>query len=488
MLVSYKLIFYYSSYIIMFLKGLWLRKWILSGMILASVFVVPWLTQEIKPSLTEIYEKTIWTVTQEWKTLIDKLINQQETKKMKRALILHYCDTLFQKEHAKDWNKMLISYADYIYDPRQSLFVYSLCVNIDEVSNGRKILNEKYVYRNYKREFDTISYTPLWASLKMNDYIKEDVDFNSDVWNIPRQTSLDADAAYSDCNPATSMQWCNFASFLPKIFSTIMNEYSNMKLWSVYWYQQLPVENADQLWNSQDPVIKKAVEQFARTYFGSEAYDKAWKPIWDDNVPCNNPNITYLDPSDPSWESAHCSHPKAYEFVANTLKWAKRLIDKTKLIDGKKVMSEQCKWNERDLLLMRCAFSTYWDVSFASDMKSFSNLLLNELMRYNLFVTYYTQAILYDPVYHPLTIWSTDFAYQLWVKEYTTLQYEQWMAKHSISQMVRMIHQIATNFPIHVGMIAYHEDILNLRKTITKSYTPFHQLAYKRRNVQACME
>ena len=80
---------------------------------------------------------------------------------MKRSLILHYCDTLFQKEHAKDGNKILISYADYIYDPRQSLFVYSLCVNIDELSNGRNILNEKYVYRNYKREFDTISYTPL---------------------------------------------------------------------------------------------------------------------------------------------------------------------------------------------------------------------------------------------------------------------------------------------------------------------------------------
>ena len=466
----------------------WLHKWVVSILILTSFFVVPGFTQELKPSLTEIYDKTIWTVTEEGKTIVDKLINQQETKKMKRSLILHYCDTLFHKEHAKDGNSTLISYADYLYDPRQSLFVYSLCVNIDELSNGRKILDEKYVYRNYKREFDTISYTPLWASLKMNDYIKEDVDFNVDIWQIPRQSSLDADFAYSDCNPTTSMQPCNFATFLPKIFSTVMNEYSNMKLWSVYWYQQLAVEDVEQLWNNQDPAIKAAVEQFARTYFGSEAYDKAWKPIWDDNVPCNNPNITYLDPTDPTWESVHCSHPRAYEFVANTLKWAKRLIDKTKLIDAKKVMSEECKWNERDLLLMRCSFSTYGDVSFASDMKSFSNLLLNELMWYNLFVTYYTQAILHDPVYHPLTIWSTDFAYQLWVKEYTTLQYEQWLAKQSISQMVRMIHQIATNFPIHVWMIAYHEDVLNLRKTITKSYTPFHQLAYKRRNVQACMD
>lgn len=488
MLVSYKLIFYYSTYTIMFLRRQLVHKFFIVLFVIISFFVVSAFAQELKPSLAEIYENTIWTVTQDWKTLIDKLVNQQETKKMKRSLILHYCDTLFQKEHAKDWNQIVISFADSIYDPRQSLFVYSLCVNIDELSKWRTILGDKYVYRNYKRDFDTISYSPWWASLKMNEYIKDDVDLNRDVRNIPRQSSLDAEAAYSDCDPATSMQSCNFASFLPKIFSTIMNEYSNMKLWSVYWYQQLPAESVEQLWNNQDPIIKKAVEQFARTYFGSEAYDKAGKPIWDPNVPCNNPNITYLDPTDPSWESVHCSHPKAYEFVANTLKWAKRLIDKTKLIDAKKVMGEACKWNERDLLLMRCAFSTYWDVSFASDMKTFSNLLLNELMRYNLFVTYYTQAILHDPVYHPLTIWSTDFAYQLWVKEFTTLQYEQWLAKQSIDQMVRMIHQIGTNFPIHVGMIAYHEDVLNLRKTITKSYTPFHQLAYKRRNVQACME
>ena len=66
--------------------------------------------------------------------------------------------------------------------------------------------------------------------------------------------------------------------------------------------------------------------------------------------------------------------------------------------------------------------------------------------------------------------------------------YEQQLAMQAVKQMSRMITQVGVHFPLHVGLSAYYEDLLNYRKTITKSYTPFNQLAYKRRNVQACMQ
>jgi len=86
------------------------------------------------------------------------------------------------------------------------------------------------VYRNYKQEFDKISYDPSGVESKLNEYIKPDVDLNVDLRQIPAQASLDGEQAYHACNPVTSMQGCSFANFLPDIFETIMNEYSNIKL------------------------------------------------------------------------------------------------------------------------------------------------------------------------------------------------------------------------------------------------------------------
>lgn len=453
--------------------------------LLLSTSVFAW---ELINSVEKIYAESIGTVTYEGKTLIDKLLNQQETTKMKRSLILHYCDVVLHKEHAKDGNSLEMQYQNYTYDPKQSLFVYTLCVNIDEQSKWRKILEKSYVYRNYKQEFDKISYDPSGVELKLNEYIKADVDLNVDLRQIPAQASLDGEQAYHACNPVTSMQGCSFANFLPDIFETIMNEYSNIKLWSLYGYQMIKPDIVDQLGNTQDPAFQEVVARFSKTFFWDDLFDKTGKYVGDPKIPCNDATTIYLDPNDPEGQSMHCAHPKTYEFVATTLKSAKRLIDKTVLIEAKKVLEEPCEWNERNILLMRCGFSTYGHASYDSDTKSFSNLLLNELMRYNLFVTYYTQMLLYDPSYHPLTIWSASFSYQRGVKEYTTMLYEQQLAMQAVKQMNRMITQVAVHFPLHVWLLAYYEDILNYRKTVTKSYTPFHQLAYKRRNVQACMQ
>ncbi len=39
-------------------------------------------------------------------------------------------------------------------------------------------------------------------------------------------------------------------------------------------------------------------------------------------------------------------------------------------------------------------------------------------------------------------------------------------------------------FPVHIGLLAYYEDVLEFRKALVKIYTPIHQLYYKLRNVQ----
>lgn len=50
--------------------------------------------------------------------------------------------------------------------------------------------------------------------------------------------------------------------------------------------------------------------------------------------------------------------------------------------------------------------------------------------------------------------------------------------------MEKTLQNMQATFPIHIGLLAYYEDVLAFRKSIVQIYTPIHQLYYKLRNVQ----
>jgi hypothetical protein len=49
---------------------------------------------------------------------------------------------------------------------------------------------------------------------------------------------------------------------------------------------------------------------------------------------------------------------------------------------------------------------------------------------------------------------------------------------------IRILKNIERTFPIHIGLVAYFEDLINFRKKFVQLFTPFHQLYYKLRNVE----
>jgi len=444
--------------------------------------------QEPIDNVNELFGNYVGDFTFDNDTLIDLLIRQQETKKTKRQLILHYCDVVLQSLEGTNLKNRSFTYDNYLYDPRQSWFVYALCVNIDEKSKWREILWEKYKYRNYKKQFEKITYPGVPKQLNMSDFAKENLDLN-EIREIPAQPKLDGQQAYTPCNPVESMQACQFSRFLPKIWTTIMNDYSNLRLASLYWYKFLeaPAVNANSPSSQIDPEeLKQAVRAFSDAYFGDKQLDNEGNPIGDPQSPCNDEATWYLNPTDVEGNKKHCSHPKTYLFVEWTIKSALKLIEKTKLLDGGKVLQMECKEPNRQL--MACWFAVHGNAVLRDDMKVFQNMLLNELLRYKLFITYYTQTTLDDPSYNPLTIGSSTFSYRRSVNEYVTISYEQQLAEQAIEQTMRMLHQVGVYYPIHVWLAAYYEDLVNYRKTVTKSYTPLHQLSYLFRNVQACQE
>lgn len=439
------------------------------------------------------------SVTLEWNTLGDVLVNNEIQLKIRRNIISHFCDAVL---HKKDlvWQKNL-GYTYFIpdnvlYEPRQSYFVYTLCVNLDEKSQWLEFSSEPYIYRNYKDVFTNVSYDHSTDVISLADYIKEDIELNT-IWWIPQQSSLDALTAYSPCNPKTSMQACNFSRFLPDIFMKIMNDITNLKLAAQYGYNYFADEDDPATTEEKEA---RALKEFADSYFNEYS---------DPLAPCNDPQYHYLYPDALEWDRAHCSHPKTAEYLLNIIRWTRRLVKKTVLLDANKIFPEECGqvnamlaqaaanamawwttpindpmiWN-----ITSCAFSSYGSIFLKTDMKAFYNLYLNELMRYSLFLDYYSNQILSDPAYSPLTFGSVSNVSRQNQKEAVTINYELAIAQQAAQQTIRMLSNIYTTFPIHIGLHAYWEDIVNYRQQLTKMYTPLHQLYYTLRNVQSCQE
>ncbi len=394
----------------------------------------------------------VGTVTVQQKTLVDNLVVDRSYDREKYAIITQYCDTVLGVKENGNMEYTCFDYDWFRYDPRQSLFVYALCVNMDKRADGHK----------YKDEFD-VSY-PGGAKAILKDMIKKDLDLNKVRW-IPTQAALDADSAYDGCDPKwsdgkASMQACKFSSFAPHIIETIFNDYSNMMLAWLYGFKYS---------NTRDD-RKKAIHDFAMTHFKGDAQDP--------QAPCNDPSVDYLQdtPYTLEGDKKHCSHPQTYKMLDQFLQGVSQLGEKTDMLDAKKTFALDCK--DRQGTMHGCAFSSTWTIFAERSREVFKNLLTNELMFYSLFLDYYSNTIVYDKKFNPLAFENLSDLIKKDGEEVQLIIQEKQIAIQSTNQMMRMLANFYTLYPIHIWLSAYYEDLVQYRDTLVKMYTPLHQLFY----------
>lgn len=106
---------------------------------------------------------------------------------------------------------------------------------------------------------------------------------------------------------------------------------------------------------------------------------------------------------------------------------------------------------------------------------SFENLVYNELFYYRLFVGYYLTMLQQHPGILTKNI-STI------AKEFSS-QYTR--SKSASSLTFRMLRDMYTAFPFHIGMLMYKEDLDGFGKEISALAPPIYTLYDKLRNVQA---
>ena len=139
------------------------------------------------------------------------------------------------------------------------------------------------------------------------------------------------------------------------------------------------------------------------------------------------------------------------------------------LAKGKKANEdlEQCGSNY-DLLLCGTLGET------TNGLKPFISFLYNELARHTIFMSYYTTFLNQRN--------SLTYPIKDEITQYTDNQTKLFFLTN---QTLNDLTSLARSYPIHIGLLAYQEDLLRFRNNaLSKIVTPFYMLYHKLRNVQ----
>ncbi|MEF2176071.1 MAG: hypothetical protein V3575_06355 [Candidatus Absconditabacteria bacterium] len=344
-------------------------------------------------------------------TELMKSLDSGKSPNNRKEVIYKFCDSVLNKVKTASGEEINLGggimgdQGMKHYQPKKSLFLYNLC---------------------------SIASTDFQGT------------FHDDIIKVAAATKQPS----GSCDPQSGMNSCDFSEFLPSLFNGIMNDYSNIKLMSLF--------------GNSDEDIHTSIENFSDTYFG--------KGICGDNI--------YLNPQTiEESKYSFCSHPKTYKLLFEYIK-SVQILKNTTFIDYNKIINQDNNYFNLALVDSSPQLALKnWDL--------FKDILFNELVFYNLFIVFYGNQINYNTALSPFQV-TSDITSVIDESnaEYTLLLKEISLSQQAIFQLDRLMANTYTSFPMHIGLMAYYEDVLNFRYEFAKIYTPVHQLYYKLQNVQ----
>lgn len=173
-----------------------------------------------------------------------------------------------------------------------------------------------------------------------------------------------------------------------------------------------------------------------------------------------------------------CSTMKSYIKNAYSLLTDVHVFSATVLLDfvAPTIKNDLCTNKESsEYNLLYCGLYGDTITSFVS----FENLVYNELFYYRLFVGYYLTMLQQNP---NLLLKSIHNKHSTISKKFSS-QYTR--SKSASSLTFRMLRDMYTAFPFHIGMLMYKEDLDGFGKQLSAIAPPIYTLSDKFRNVQA---
>ena len=358
--------------------------------------------------------------------LITMELPEYSTIKSKRSAIELYCKSLLSD--SSQWRIYFSKSGNWsdrdwqqTFDSRQSLFLQALCWSFKD--------------ENWKSTF--VDWSMLSGVFK---------------WDVVRILSLKQMSDWKDlCSLASeSALWnCDLSIYATKIFDWIMSD-----LFKVKYAQVLNVDSVEKF------NVKNSVKSFMSWYYS----------ITDD------------------YEDIKKEYSKTVSILEKDQKYYKNVIDKIKLIDNSKlaklVQDSGCPvdWNVVWLNFVACALhSSQWNR--VSITPAFVTLIYNELLQYQLFISYYKDWLNYSKIKNNEDNKDNNeklkHVAELYDLEgYFSLQKEAFqLAQHNLEDF-------SMTYPVHIWISMYAEKIEKFRKNFAQIITIFYSLSEKLQNVQ----
>lgn len=183
------------------------------------------------------------------------------------------------------------------------------------------------------------------------------------------------------------------------------------------------------------------------------------------------------------WDQKDTTYPQTCSIMKKQMKAFLSTIQKFKLLETQSLYATIANknsqsdflpctsWreNNKEYDLILCG--TLGDTD--NGLKPFIHLLYNELTRYLTFTTYY-EWILNERT-------EPNEALQDEIQHIGDSQEEILLLTN---QTINNLVNLSVTYPLHIGMLAYQEDLLRFRDRLSKVVTPFYTLYHKLRNVQ----
>ena len=335
---------------------------------------------------------------------------------MKDSIISNFCTTALKPE--------VISAFWSLYpwsDPRQSIFLTLMCSKSD-------------VKNNFS------SFMSAGTKGEENHYLKT----HSIKLLAPQNI-----ACYAD----EFQVGCDIARLSEEIITLILEELTTLKQWNLYGVTMNNLSSPKNLEENMNILTK---EKLLIHYASQENFCK----------------------------SKTQGYPKTCKIIQQSMRTFQKAFSRFRLLNVESLLAKDIdSFKEKQAICTKNTSAEDYDHMFCEiigrtheGLDPFVTRVYTELLRYQLFSTYYTSHL-----------WSTNTADMVDASRYEFVRMQAFSKKvlPTINTTLKQLAELQNTYPLHIGMLAYQEELLRLRdKYLSKLVAPFYSVFYKLQNVQ----
>lgn len=335
---------------------------------------------------------------------------------MKDSIISNFCATALKPE--------VISAFWSLYpwsDPRQSIFLTLICSKSDVKNNFSSFMSvgTKWEENRYLKTHSIKLLAPQNAACYANEF----------------------------------QVGCDIARLSEEITTLILEELTTLKQWNLYG---VTMNNLSSPKNLEENINILTKEKLLIHYASQQNFCK----------------------------SKTQGYPKTCKIIQQSMRAFQKAFSRFRLLNVESLLAKDIdSFKEKQTICTKNTSAEDYDHMFCEligrtheGLDPFVTRVYTELLRYQLFSTYYTSHL-----------WSTNTADMVDASRYEFVRMQAFSKKllPTINTTLKQLAELQNTYPLHIGMLAYQEELLRLRdKYLSKLVAPFYSVFYKLQNVQ----